>query len=741
MRKNIKKAIGAAVCAAVVGGLAIAPACGGYYNNNKLDGNIGGEVSSNGGFVVEKGDYVYFVNGVYDYTADNSYGEVVKGAIMRIAVSDLDAGNYASAETVVPQMYYSGNYDSGLFIYGDYIYYSTPSTDRNSDGVVQNTYLDFKSSKLDGTEAMRGYYYQSSSNSIEYRYVQIDGVVYLLYSASEDLYDTGSTYTNLHSLNTVTGVNTLLAYNVSSYYFDDSDPESGVVYYTMSVTEGIGGSNSSSKSYNQIYRVTADDTTPNSYDFSYITDYDAETDPVYVNCGELVLDGIGKTDANSPTQFNARGADGDYSDVDHPAYTYAINSYSDGRLYYTRTATAEMMFTLDDGELAAGYDAVNANPAVSKAFIIDASSATDYIFLNIGDETKALYVENYRFMLGTVVDGKVVNMYCLTNDAATADPTVLFTEGSYLYYALSGTNDNTVYRVNYTGSPEDYNTLESVSGYTDYKSVGILDIEYMSDWFAPEIIDGTLFFASQTDQMGSYNYIMACDLSGNCDDGVMSNSDINDYNTRYQDVLDAIDEVSADDYEHLSSALRYLFYTGDDEYLAELIQAYVDIEGRNEEYLYSRQSAQIYLDFKNAAKGDIDWSEYATAENTKKINGEDVHANARDYYYAVVGKMTDADYEAYRELLRDEYMQAYPEKTQTTWWEGLNTAAKACFIAGMCVAGALIIAGATIITVKVVKRRKTDDGQSGAKKIKVDITDDKSIDVYGDGESKPENND
>ena len=46
--------------------------------NNKLTISASDAVSSNGGFAVVKGDYVYFINGVETYTADNKYGDVVK---------------------------------------------------------------------------------------------------------------------------------------------------------------------------------------------------------------------------------------------------------------------------------------------------------------------------------------------------------------------------------------------------------------------------------------------------------------------------------------------------------------------------------------------------------------------------------------------------------------------------------------------------------------------------------------
>lgn len=745
MRKIFKKLVCAAICAATAATLAFAPACSGYYNKISLDGDTSGSVTSNGGFVVQKGSYVYFVNGVGDYTADNGYGDAEKGAIMRISASDLNAGNYSAAEIVVPKIYYSAAYDTGIYIYGDKIYYSTPSTELNSDGEVQNSYLEFKSANLDGSKAMKGYYYLSASNSIEYRYVEIDSVVYLLYVASESYYETDNSCTNLHSVNTETGEDTLLAYNISSYLFDESNVESGVVYYTMAVTEGLGGDNEISMDYNQIYRVTADTTSDaneaKGYDFSYIEwDDDEDEYPVYTNCGELVLDGIGLLDGKYySTQYNAYGAvSTEYEKLDHPNYVYELSSFSEGTLYYTITVSAEMMYTLEDSAVTSdGKNGVTRNPASTDVYIVDPDSG-DYTFIDVNGATMALYTENYRLMLGTVEDGEVKNGYCITPYSDEITPELIFTDGSYLYYAMDGDTDHAIYRVDYTGKAADYNTLSSSSAYNDYKAVKILDIEYNSSWFAPEVIENHLFFASETDEMGSYGYIMCCDLTSS-DGDIMTNAEINDLNEQYNDVLDTIDNIDADEFANLSDALYYLFYTGDEDYLDELIQAYVDIEGMDEEYLYSKESAQMYHDFAQAASGEIDWSDYQNISKT--VNGATVYGNMRDYYYSIIGVMNEDDEEDYIDALKSTYMQDYPED-DSTWWENINLAAKICFIVGMCVAGLLVIGGVTILIVALVKRHKNKNGApEDDGRLEVDITDDKSIDVYGSGEAETDETD
>ena len=107
----------------------------GNYKGDKLD-YVSSETDgvSNGGFVVEKDNYVYFINGAEDYTASNKYGEVTKGALMRIAKSDLDDSKYQNAEVVVPMLFVAQNFNSGIYIYGDYVYYATPTTDKNLSG-------------------------------------------------------------------------------------------------------------------------------------------------------------------------------------------------------------------------------------------------------------------------------------------------------------------------------------------------------------------------------------------------------------------------------------------------------------------------------------------------------------------------------------------------------------------------------------------------------------------------------
>ncbi|MFI3228812.1 MAG: hypothetical protein R3Y23_01425 [Bacillota bacterium] len=109
-------------------------------------------VTSNGGLAVTYGDYLYYINGYAGADVDNTFGDVLKGAIARV---ELDANGDPIAETntiIVPKNVYNTVATSGLYIVGDYIYYSTPSIDKDSTGTAKTTAMWIMRTKVDGTD-------------------------------------------------------------------------------------------------------------------------------------------------------------------------------------------------------------------------------------------------------------------------------------------------------------------------------------------------------------------------------------------------------------------------------------------------------------------------------------------------------------------------------------------------------------------------------------------------------------
>lgn len=764
MRKPFTKIICVIVAVIVAAGIWLFAGCGNLYDGDKLSGSIDGAVTSNGGFAVEKGNYLYFVNGSESYTADNSYGTPVKGAIMRISKENLKNRKYSSVETVVPLVVYSGNTDAGIFVYGDYVYYSTPSTEKNSDGEVLNTKLDFKRSKLDGTETMKDYYLQLETNSADYRYVEVGNTVYLVYVAtSEKLYDEATGVTNLHSLNTATGENTVLAYNVSSVQFDDGDKTNPQIYYTMAVTDYASGS---AYSYNQVYTVRADATEKNVYDFDKILGWDKEEDR-YENCGDLVFDGIGYMEGTDEDydsfefNYDKTGATRNQS-----SYTYTLSAYTNGALFYTRTSTNNsnaylFMLTessaLDGGKVKESWNAVDENPERGMRLLTNGSSAASYTYLfdnsgafqgvlnaetDGGISVNYAYTENGSVKLGNEIGSNDSADYFYLLNEGTA--TILFVDGSYLYYSLSGGNGYSVYRIDYTGRWNDYNGMPVDDDIDEYNPVRILDIDAASDWYLPELVDGQLLFAADTDDMSSYNYIMACDLRKD-ENGtaVMSNVEINAMNEKFEKIEELIadygdtDNYPANLYANLENALRFAYFTGDADYikgLAEKCNAAALEKDEDADPVYSERTLAQYAAFL-APAAENDWSDYT---DSRQINGQKVYANRRDYYYSLLGKMSGSDAESYFDSMKSDYLQSEPVD-DTTWWEGLSTANKVWFVIGVTVGGLIVVGGIAVLVILLIKRDRRKHPEQRRRRIKVDTTDDKNIDVYATDDEVSEN--
>ncbi len=737
MRKFITKIICFAAAVIVALGIFLISACGPDYNADPLAGDIGGQVVSNGGFAVEKGNYIYFINGKENNTADNTFGKVEKGAVMRISKNDFANRNYSAVDTVVPLIAYSGNANAGLFIYGDYVYYTTPSTDKNSDGEIQNSHLAFRRTKLDGTGTTKNYFIQLSDNTVDYRYVEVDGVVYIMYVATkEKLY--GTECTNIYSYNTETGEKTLLAYNVGSYLFDSSDVENPRIFYTMTVTDFVTGT-SYAEYYNQVYTVTADATERNEYDFSDVDDYDAEKDPLYINCGDLVLDGYGKIEVinGSLTQFNGTTEES----LERASYTYSLSSYENGYLYFTRYAhltssndSATALYSISDSDLTGdNWNAVTSQDKDGHGDYItekEAASNKIYLYGDNGELESVLILASDGIQKAGLVEGKIpdavnndTRFYLTTDGQATLLFTAKHGDSNYIYYSLTGGNGYTVNRVCYDGVYSDYNGLPTGNENSEYASIRILDVDSLSGWYLPEMYDNQLLFIAQTENMTSYEYAMVCDLNDK-DGKMMTNAQIKELNELYSGVFEDISEIDEKIYENLQSALKYAFFANEKEYIYELSQAYVDIKEYDFNHYWSEESLKKYDDFM-AAEGD--WSDYA---DVKKVNGVEIAANKRDYYYSVLGKMTDDDVKAYTDNLKNLYLQAYPEK-DASWFERLSTGAKAGFIIGV-VLGGLIVISAAVVTPILVKRHKKKKMPQYKKGIKVDTTDDKNIDVYAD---------
>lgn len=725
MHKKLCSVIAAATCLTMAFGFT---ACGDEdYTQAALAGyeahaTTQSKAESNGGFAVKKDGYVYFINGSEENTADNSFGDVTKGALYRIAYDKLQAGDYSTVETVVPMLFVAQNFDAGIYIYGDYVYYATPTTDKNLSGDVESGWLDFKRAKLDGSEAMKGYYFRLEDNTSKYRFVEVDGAVYCMYE--ED----GA----LKSYNTASGATTTLASGIKSdsFFYDTSDPTNPYAYYTMSVTVGADTAHSSTPDYDQLYRVsaattvtvdtknasyTATDNTDGkayakTYDFdeAYLEsknkeakdndedepyDLDDYTTYPYVNLGQLVLDGVGKssdrTVYNYDTTTTAAVVDG---------YNYTITGYQNGGVYFTRSDLPKTdssvenakLYYLADSDTKSGWNAISGNTSDKIAVVANdtTNASTSAIYTVENGAHTYFYIDSNGFLYRQSGNEAVRIATGLT------DNTLWKLDGDYLYYYAAADVGNSLSKINCKATQEAYDLAAMLKAderkNSPYTAKKLDFLTFNDSWYKPEIFGDTVLYCNaQSTGDYSYNYIYAAN---------MKTENVTAQNEAYDAVADYIAEANAD----VQNAMTYYFRTGK-------TTVYDDLKSQ-----YSEKRQEEFTEF--VAK--------FTANEFKLQSG----------FFALVGEMKADDTDAIGEYWTNALTLEAEEEEES---EGLPTWAIVLIVVG----SVLVVAAAVLVPVLVVRSKKrkkalADEATVNAYKRKqIDTTDDKTIDVYADDEA------
>lgn len=148
-------------------------------------------VYGNGGFVVRKGDYVYFVNGYvekseFGKSVSNIQGTVTYGGLYRAKLVEVTTGEGEDAETTKQlqdvQLMVSkvvGFEKGGIYIFKDKLYFATPSIASDSTGVRYDL-LTFFSCNLNGSGLKQFYQTEEYDSNAKFSMTMIDGVPYLL---------------------------------------------------------------------------------------------------------------------------------------------------------------------------------------------------------------------------------------------------------------------------------------------------------------------------------------------------------------------------------------------------------------------------------------------------------------------------------------------------------------------------------------------------------------------------------
>ena len=188
-------------------------------------------VSSNGGLVVQKGNFLYFVNGytaISDLSGEaNKFGKVDFSSLYRTELDgdgnlQYDEDGKLIASVLVPKVV--GTENCSFYIYGNKIYYASPNSEKGTDGKIDYKLTDFYMSNLDGSNVSRIYKTTVSSTSISFRFYEIDQKVYLAVYDSADLFVIDCSSKDVKKVATgVTGV-----------VLPDEDEQHSFIYYTRS---------------------------------------------------------------------------------------------------------------------------------------------------------------------------------------------------------------------------------------------------------------------------------------------------------------------------------------------------------------------------------------------------------------------------------------------------------------------------------------------------------------------------
>ena len=745
MRKIFRKFSILAACSLLAASAASMAACGYQFTPLSEGPSASDAVTSQGGFVVQKGDYVYFINGVETYTSDNTYGTPVKGALMRARMSDIKAG-INQAETVIPSLMVAADYTSGIYIYGERIYYATPNNMGNTAGQVDNTYLDFRSTALDGSDMQ--FYFRIADNAALYRFVEVDGTVYVVYEEDD----------NLISYNTAAGTSVTLAESTTAYTVNSEDVTDPYIYYTMDVTDRQDSANPQAYEYNQIYRVRAD-ATESPYEYTWDQEYlDEENDgeAPYVNLGEIVLDGISVND--DETQFNHDVTEDNRSIW---RYTYTLQSYTNDGIYFVRTAvptsgssvgTSGELYYLSVEDLESdSFDSITGNSVYSTnatdgwlevvASAADTSNANTSAYFYIEEDGNVKHHYLYVNSDGEIRRVDVINdgLGTKAENGRNGDTSLRIATGAsgavltgldstssgtydYVYYTCTTDNGLSIERAVYNGEPEYYNTLTPAGeDYSAYRPVRVLEAEHASGWYNYEVVDGVVFYINaETFSSTSYTYVWTINLNG--EDGLMDNVEVAAFNERYETVVGEdgyLETLTEEGNSKLSSAIRYFFYTGESDQVFENIEE-AESFGKRNTYLYSEEEQAAFRAFVDG-----------TGEDAIAFFGENyLDTVSLGTYTNLLGAMTEDD----TDLLAD-YWQNYLERYTEETAEEAGLPGWAWALIGVAIAVVVLGAGLAVVLVILHKRKK--GAQEKPELMEVDTTDDEDVDVYAMNDSTP----
>ncbi len=358
-------------------------------------------VSGNGSLAVQKGDYLYFVNGYRDTSAigdTNHHGSVDQSAIYRVKltqgrVTEADkkydeddneifdeTKSIKDVDILVPKV--AGFEQSKLFIFGDYLYYATPNNLRDGTGKIKSDYLHIYRVRLDRSGSNDLIYSsEHETTKVSWTMHQVDEAVYMTILDEDHLTVVainGKDYKSTKVSDDVTSAS-LPSYSRSDEMIKDIDKS---IYFTTKVED--------------------DDST------TLLKKYDLEEGKV---AEDAVRDGVGEK--------------------------YEIKGTKGNKLYYTKTISGQPGFTSKVYAMSTS----NAETLVSAQSVGDSADIQAYALTDSTQETSIIYTDGSSSFFKLASQATAVKFL-----SSNIVKNIVKIQGDYVYYL----NESNLYKVNYT---------------------------------------------------------------------------------------------------------------------------------------------------------------------------------------------------------------------------------------------------------------------------------------------------
>lgn len=460
-------------------------ACG---ENVKPVSNVGGEVKSgNGTFAVEKGDYLYFVNGIGSSTGTNKMGEVEKGALVRVKTEDVGKAG-VEAEVVIPKLMNTGSATNGVFIFGDVVYYATPYDGKDKTSTVRYDYTDFRTFDLKTAKSERLFYESTTVNS--YQFVKSGSDIYVMYECKETVDSTETTSFKVYNLKGD------LVYSVDGYVSLSIASDANRIFFNkIAYSEEL----EQDENFYEIY--------------TYVVG-ESEAQLVYSGCGKNAI----MRDGRDKEEYDSKRIK-EFTDLS--GLTFEIVKYTGNLLVFKAK-------TIGDVNTATYYLAADLSKELTVENLIYVGRANDFLDVAITSKSHFVALNEIYYIESsdkTSLKGLVKFDYTKANDSDKKfGRTLIAADASS--YNIAFIQDGYAYL---NGSSGDYYRIKLDGSQTECKKISGIKSKSITEWFIPRVVNGK--FISVLGDSIYQSYLFAVD---------MANID----SEEYEEYLDKYSELS-----------------------------------------------------------------------------------------------------------------------------------------------------------------------------------------------------